>query len=88
MQPWNKDKIKVTIQGFFMVSVPMTIIVQAANGLITMTVLKYFLIALPVLTLGTFVGSYLYGLVKEESYKKMIFILLAVLGSMTIYKAL
>ncbi len=88
MQPWNKDKIKVTMQGFFMVTVPMTIIVQAANGLITMTVLKYFLITLPVLTLGTFVGSYLYGLVKDESYKKMIFILLAILGSMTIYKAL
>jgi len=88
MQPWNKDKIKVTIQGFFIISVPMTLIVQAGAGLITLTVLKYFLIALPVLALGTFAGSYLYGLVKEESYKKLIFIFLAILGSVTIYKAL
>ena len=88
MQPWNRNKVKVTIQGFFIVSAVITVFVHASAGLITATVLKCFLVSLPALALGTLTGSYLYGFVKEETYRKIIFILLAILGLMTIYKAL
>jgi uncharacterized membrane protein YfcA len=37
--------------------------------------------------LGTYVGSYFYGMIEEQWYRRMVFILLAFLGTFMIYKA-
>ena len=86
-QPWSNDKIRVTLQGFFSLACPITIIIQAYNGLITNTVLKYFGFSLPIFLLGIYMGSRLYGTLKNRTYKRVIFLMLAFLGSFTIYRA-
>jgi hypothetical protein len=44
LQPWSKERSKVTLQGYHITSVFLTIVIQAWAGLITSTVVKYFLI--------------------------------------------
>jgi hypothetical protein len=88
LQPWSKDEIKVTLQGYFLVSGLLVISFQAANGLTTGTVLKLFALSLPAVVVGTVVGSHFYGMVREEGYRRMLLILLGCLGMFTVYRAL
>jgi uncharacterized membrane protein YfcA len=87
LQTWTKDTIKVTLQGFFLVSGAIVIFFQALSGLTTIVVLRYFLISLPLMFLGTYTGSIFYGKIREEHYKKVMLILLACLGGFMIYRA-
>ncbi len=88
LQAWSKDKIKVTLQGFFMVSGVAVIFFHALSGLTTITVLRFFLVSLPLLFLGTYTGSFFYGKIKEKDYKRVMLILLAFLGGFMIYRAI
>lgn len=87
LQTWSKDKIKVTLQGFFLVLGTTVVFFHAINGLTTLTVLRFFLVGLPLLIAGTYVGSFFYGKMAEEGYKRTMFILLAFLGAFMIYRA-
>jgi uncharacterized protein len=86
LQPWNKDQMKVTLQGFFVISGIVVVIFQAIGGLVTERVLWYFLAALPLLLGGTWVGSLLYGRMKEETYRSILLILMGLLGLFMILK--
>jgi len=84
LQPWTKDKIKATMRGFYAASGLVVVLLHALNGLTTMPVLWYFLISMPGLVLGTFLGSFFYGRIDEKTYKRVILILLALLGAFLI----
>ena len=88
LQSWKKDTIKVTLQGFFVVSGPIVILFQALSGLTTALVIRYFLVSVPFLVLGTLMGSLVYGKIPDGHYKKLILVLLAFLGAFMIYRAL
>ena len=88
LQPWNKDKIKATLQGYLIISGPITIFFHACTGLVTGIVLKYFFISLPIFALGTYIGSHFYWTISEKSYKRIILILLNLLGFFIIYKTI
>jgi uncharacterized membrane protein YfcA len=87
IQTWSKDTIKVTLQGFFLVSGAIVVFFQALSGLTTIVVLRYFLVSSPLIFLGTYTGSIFYGKIREEYYKRVILILLAFLGGFMIYRA-
>ena len=87
LQTWKKDTIKVTLQGFFLISGATVILFQALNGLTTLAVLRYFFISLPFIFLGTYTGSIFSGKIQEEQYKKVMLILLTFLGGFMIYRA-
>lgn len=80
LQAWSKDQIKVTLQGFFLISGIIVVCCQALSGLTTPLVLRFYGAALPMLVIGTYVGSFFYRFVREEEYRKIILILLAILG--------
>lgn len=86
LQPWNKDQIKVTLQGFFLTSGIVVVIFQAIGGLVTGKVLWYFVAALPVLLVGTWAGSFLYGRIREETYRNILLILMGLLGLLMLLK--
>lgn len=86
LQPWSKDQIKVTLQGFFVISGIVVVIFQAIGGLVTERVLWYFVAALPLLLGGTWVGSLLYGRMKEEAYRRILLILTGLLGLFMLLK--
>jgi len=87
LQDWKKDVIKVTIQGFFVTSGLLTVLVHAITGLTTSTVIRYYFVSIPMLILGTFLGSFYYKKIGEESYRRLILALLAALGVFMIYRA-
>lgn len=87
LQIWSKDKIKVTLQGFFLVCGAIVVLFHALSGLTTTVVLRFFLASLPLMFLGTYTGSFFYGKIREEDYKKVMLIVLAFLGGFMIYRA-
>jgi uncharacterized membrane protein YfcA len=88
LQDWSKNKIKVTLQGFFAVSGGVVVFFQAVNGLTTLTVILYFLFSTPLLILGTYMGYFFYGKINEKGYKRVVLILLALLGIFMIYRTI
>lgn len=87
LQDWKKDIIKVTIQGFFVINGLLTVLVHALSGLTTALVLRYFVVSIPMLILGTGLGSFFYGKIGEESYRRIMMVLLAALGGFMLYRA-
>jgi uncharacterized membrane protein YfcA len=87
LQSWGKDRIKVTLQTFFVIAGLMVVFGHAISGVTTIVVLRLFGISMPTMILGTYVGSYFYGMTGEQWYRRIIFILLALLGVFMIYKA-
>jgi uncharacterized membrane protein YfcA len=82
LQPWDKDRIKVTLQGFFVVSGLLTLAYFIHQGLVGQQVLKLSGLALPFIAAGTLAGSYFYGRLNEAGYRKLMYYTLAVLGIM------
>jgi uncharacterized membrane protein YfcA len=87
LQNWSKDKIKVTLQGFFLASSVIIVLFQVINGITTLVVVRYFLASLPFLIIGTYVGSFFYGKIGSGDYKRVMLVLLFFLGALMIYRA-
>lgn len=87
IQSWRKELIKSTLQGFFLISGLMVIVGQAVTGLITHQVLTLFLYSLIPLALGTYIGHFFFGKIREETYRRVILVLLLCLGLLTIWNA-
>jgi len=87
LQAWSKDQIKATIQGFFVTAGTGVVASFAVAGVVTGTVIRFYCLSFPLLMLGTFLGARLYGLLKEELYRIIMFILLGFLGIFSIYRA-
>ena len=85
-QPWSMHQIKVTLQGFFIISGLLVIISQAIGGLMTESVFFFFVVSLPFLLFGTWIGALLYGRIKEESYRNIMLIILVIMGIFMIIK--
>lgn len=88
LQPWGKDTIKATLQGFYVVSGALIVLAQIYHGLTTLAVWLLFFISLPALLIGTYAGSFFYGKISDRTYRKIMFILLSFLGLLMIYVAL
>lgn len=86
LQAWTKDQIKVTLQGFFIVSGLLIGVFHAANGFLTDRVVVNFLVSIPTLLAGTWVGSLLYGRFREEGYRQVMLVLLGALGVFTLMR--
>ncbi len=82
LQPWDKDEIKVTLQGFFVISGIITLAYFIYHGLVGAQVLKLSGIALPFIAAGTLTGSFFYGKLNESGYRKLMYYTLAALGVM------
>jgi uncharacterized membrane protein YfcA len=73
--------------GFLFFSGVTVVISHALSGLTSLAVLRYFTVALPLLITGTYVGSFFYGKVHEQGYRRIILILVALLGGFMMYRA-
>ena len=86
LQPWGKLPIKSTLVGFFLVTSLATGAVQAAGGLMTGEVLVLFAAGLPALVTGVLAGSYLFDKIESDAYKKVLNVLLVLLGIFMLVK--
>lgn len=81
---WNKDEIKATLTGFFVVNGYLTVMVHAASGITTMNTLKIFAFTAPFVLIGTTIGSRISGRINRGTYLQLIYFFLIVMGVMMI----
>lgn len=77
---WPKDVQRAVFQPVLFVVLSMTAASLAVAGAMTAETVKLYLIGLPVLLAGTWVGFRLYGRLDEASFRKLILLLLLLSG--------
>jgi len=87
MTGWQKDEIKATLSIFFFTTGVVTSTAHAINGLITSQVMIYFAVSCIFTITGVALGSHFYQRIKQESYIKIILILLILMGLMMVSTA-
>ncbi len=80
LNDWNKDEIKATLSGFFLLTGILIAIAHAAAGITTKEVLILFATGLLPVIIGTKLGSRAYSYLSHRSYLKLIYSLLLVMG--------
>ncbi|WP_027369244.1 sulfite exporter TauE/SafE family protein [Desulfovermiculus halophilus] len=85
-QPWPKERIKATLVSYFLVSGLLVIGAQATQGFFTSSVLYAYLLALPVLFLGTACGATGFKRINQAQYVLLINCMLAILGVISVIK--
>ncbi len=86
LKNWDKDGVKSTLQVFFSASVLFQVILYIIAGIITKETLIYNLYFLPCLVVGVLTGSFLYNRIDHQTFKKIVFVLLLILGFVFIFK--
>jgi len=80
LRGWPKDVQRTVFQPVIIATSAMTAVWLGATGAVTADTLKLFLLGLPMLLAGTWVGMKLYGRLDEASFRKIVLILLLLSG--------
>jgi uncharacterized protein len=81
MRGWPKDQQRAVFQPIAVAIFAMTALWFGARGVITADVTWLFLIGLPALLAGTWLGMKLYGRLDEAGFRKVVLVLLLVSGA-------
>jgi len=80
LRGWPKDVQRAVFQLVIITTSAMTVVWLGASGAITADTVKLFLLGLPMLLAGTWVGMRLYGRLDEASFRKVVLVLLLISG--------
>lgn len=80
MRGWNKDEQRAVFQPVMLAAIVMTAISLTASGSITAETVKLYLLGLPALLAGLWVGFRLYGKLDDAAFRKVVLLLLLVAG--------
>ncbi|MCF8061283.1 MAG: sulfite exporter TauE/SafE family protein [Deltaproteobacteria bacterium] len=86
-QPWDKHEVKAMLQGFFFLAGALVIGLYVYMGVATLDVFFLYLPGLPLLFLGWWLGSNLYGRIPEAFYRKAVLALLGCMGVAMVWQA-
>lgn len=88
MRNWSAKHFRATLQAYFLPASFIASIGYFAKGLVTMEVLKYFLISLPAVFPAIFLGRYLNHKIKDNSFFRYIYFGLIAIGIFLIINSL
>lgn len=80
MRGWNKDEQRAVFQPVMLAAIVMTAISLTASGSIAAETVKLYLLGLPALLAGLWVGFRLYGKLDEAAFRKVVLLLLLIAG--------
>lgn len=80
LRGWPKDVQRTVFQPVILAAFLMTAVSLGVAGAITADTVKLFLLGLPLLLAGTWLGMRLYGHLDEATFRKIILILLLISG--------
>ncbi|MFL6937416.1 MAG: sulfite exporter TauE/SafE family protein [Xanthobacteraceae bacterium] len=80
LRGWNKDEQRAVFQPVGVAIFAMSALWLGAGGVVSADTVRLFVIGLPVLLVGTWVGLKLYGSLDETGFRKIVLILLLVSG--------
>ncbi len=81
---WDGAKFKATLTAFFLVLGIFIVTAHAIGGVTTAEALRYFIFCAPCIALGTIIGSRLYHKLNQTLFKKIVYILILIMGLMMI----
>ncbi len=87
LRGWPKDVQRAVFQPVIITTSAMTAVWLGASGAVTADTVKLFLLGLPMLLAGTWVGMKLYGRLDEASFRKIVLILLLLSGIFLVFPA-
>ncbi|MBG6236261.1 putative membrane protein YfcA [Pedobacter sp. CAN_A7] len=88
MRNWSAKHFRATLQAYFLPASFIGAIGYFAKGLITLEVLKYFLISLPAVFPAIFLGRYLNHKINDSSFFKYVYVGLIAIGAFLIVNTL
>jgi uncharacterized protein len=88
LRGWPRDVQRAVFQPAAVVTFVMTAIWLGAKGAVAIDVVTLFLIGLPVLLAGTWLGLRLYGRLDETGFRRIVLVLLLVSGCLLIVPSL
>jgi uncharacterized membrane protein YfcA len=80
MRGWSRDEQRAVFQPTGVASFLMIIVAFGGVGIITVETTRLFLLGLPVLAVGTWLGWLLYGKLDEGAFRRVVLVLLLVSG--------
>ncbi len=80
MTGWTNDEIKAALSIFFLITSIFTALGQAVSGLTTTLILHDFMRSAPFTLLGVWAGVQLYNRINRQTYIRIMFWLLLVMG--------
>ena len=84
LRGWPKDAQRAVFQPIGVATFAMSAIGLGATGTIAIDTLKLFVLGLPVLLAGTWLGLKLYGRLDEDGFRRVVLLLLLVSGILLI----
>ena len=85
LRGWPKDVQRTVFQPVIITTSAMTAVSLGASGAFTADTVKLFLLGLPMLLAGTWVGMRLYGRLDEASFRRVVLILLLLSGIFLVF---
>jgi uncharacterized protein len=80
MRGWSRDEQRAVFQPTGVASFLMIIVAFGGIGIITVETMRLFLLGLPVLAVGTWLGWMLYGKLDEGAFRRVVLVLLLLSG--------
>jgi uncharacterized membrane protein YfcA len=81
MRGWSRDEQRAVFQPTGVASFLMIIVAFGGIGIISLDTIRLFLLGLPVLALGTWLGWMLYGRLDEGAFRRVVLVLLLLSGA-------
>ena len=85
LRGWTKDQQRAVFQPTAVVIFVMTAAWLGGTGMVSADTIRLFLLGLPALLLGTWVGMKLYGRVHEGAFRKIVLVLLFLSGAVLVF---
>jgi uncharacterized membrane protein YfcA len=82
LQRWPRERFRATLQGYFLPATVLTCAGHAAGGLWTGRVWHLYLLSLPLVLLGIFLGTRVNGAIPEERFSGFLHSALIVMGGL------
>ena len=81
MRGWSRDEQRAVFQPTGVASFLMIIVALGGVGIITVDTIRLFLLGLPALAVGTWLGWMLYGKLDENAFRRVVLVLLLLSGA-------
>ena len=80
MRGWGKEKLRATLQGYFLVSSALIVAGHGISGLWTRSVLIYFLGAVPIVVLAVLLGDWMVQKISGDHFNRVANLFLVAAG--------
>ncbi len=80
LRGWTKDVQRAVFQPVMLAAIVMTTISLSVSGAITAEIVKLYLLGLPALLAGLWLGFKLYGKLDDAAFRKLLLLLLLIAG--------